>query len=72
MISRPLWLGRIESCSEKRPSSGSRGVRSVGKTTLAAELDDADWEEEVFGSRDSVLEVVGLATRMRDGNNECL
>ncbi|MFZ4774684.1 MAG: ATP-binding protein [Terrimicrobiaceae bacterium] len=43
MISRPFWLDRIDACWRKAPIVWLSGVRRVGKTTLAAELKDAEF-----------------------------
>ena len=43
MISRPFWLACIASCWRKAPIVWLSGVRRVGKTTLAAELEDAEF-----------------------------
>ena len=43
MISRPFWLDRIEACWRKAPIVWLSGVRRVGKTTLAATLEDAEF-----------------------------
>jgi hypothetical protein len=43
MIVRPFWLERIESCWRKAPIVWLSGVRRVGKTTLAATLENAEF-----------------------------
>lgn len=43
MISRPFWIERIEGCWRKAPIVWLSGVRRVGKTTLAAELGNAEF-----------------------------
>jgi len=43
MITRPFWLERIERCWRKASIVWLSGVRRVGKTTLAAELEDAEF-----------------------------
>ena len=43
MIFRPFWLDRIESSWRKAPIVWLSGVRRVGKTTLAAELGNAEF-----------------------------
>jgi len=40
-LSRPFWLGRIEAAWRKAPIAWLTGVRRVGKTTLAKQIDGA-------------------------------
>ena len=43
MISRPFWQDQIEACWRRAPIVWLSGVRRVGKTTLAAELKNAEF-----------------------------
>lgn len=43
MVTRPYWLGRIESAWRKRSIIWLTGVRRVGKTTLAKSLPDTEY-----------------------------
>lgn len=43
MIARPFWSARIAACWQKAPIVWLSGVRRVGKTTIAAELEDAEF-----------------------------
>jgi len=56
VIPRPFWLARIENCWRKAPIVWLSGVRRVGKTTLAAELDDAEFLNCDLPSTQSLLE----------------
>ncbi len=42
MIHRPFWINRIQSAWKKAPVVWLSGIRRVGKTTLASELDGAE------------------------------
>jgi hypothetical protein len=56
MVPRPFWLDRIAACWTKAPIVWLSGVRRVGKTTLAAALEDAELLNCDLPSTQQVLE----------------
>jgi predicted AAA+ superfamily ATPase len=55
-IARPYWLDRIKTCWKKASIVWLSGVRRVGKTTLAAELEDAEFLNCDLPSSQRILE----------------